>query len=152
MDGIVNFEEPGMPWTAVRGTYRLITREIIEGFGDEPHWLIDLGDGDQTYVPESSVMVIDPYPQMIKNAGMSSVACCTDQLDGVKIDVYESGEVRLHVKGRTIIWMTKDIEPYVDLTHKLNDLATGGGEECELCKGNEETSNSGVERANEQLQ
>lgn len=55
--GMVAFEELGEPWTRVFGRARLIKKEIIEGFGEEPHWLIEF-NGEETYVPESSVIVL----------------------------------------------------------------------------------------------
>jgi len=44
--GMVAFEEPGMPWTRVFGKVKLIRKEIIEAFGPEPHWLIEV-DGEK---------------------------------------------------------------------------------------------------------
>ena len=58
LHGLINFEEEGMPWTKVSGVYRLIRKECLEVFGDEPHWLIDLGKNETCHIPESNVVVL----------------------------------------------------------------------------------------------
>ena len=56
--GLVCFEEPGMPWTRVQGKYELIKQDDGELWGGEPHWEIQLENGDTCFVPVSSVVVL----------------------------------------------------------------------------------------------
>ena len=55
--GLVNFEEPGMPWTRVCGSYELIKLDDGKDWDGEPHWEIKLENGDSCFVPQSSVIL-----------------------------------------------------------------------------------------------
>ena len=56
--GLVCFEEPGMPWTRVRGRYKLLRQDNGEVWDGEPHWEIELEKGDTCFVPASSVVIL----------------------------------------------------------------------------------------------
>lgn len=56
--GLVCFEEPGMPWTRVRGQYKLLGQDNGDVWNGEPHWEIELEKGDTCFVPISSVVVL----------------------------------------------------------------------------------------------
>jgi len=63
--GLVNFEEPGMPWTKVSGKFELIKLDDGSDWEGVPHWELrdpnDDGtvDSDILYVPADSVIIIE---------------------------------------------------------------------------------------------
>ncbi len=61
--GMVAFEEHGMPWTRCVGRYRLIKKETLQEFNNEPHWLVDLENGETTHIPESCVVPLTDHKQ-----------------------------------------------------------------------------------------
>ena len=56
--GIVNYVDAKAPWTNVIGRYKLLRLEKLEGLDFIPHWLIDLGNGEDCHVPKSCVKVL----------------------------------------------------------------------------------------------
>ena len=61
--GLINFEEPGMPWTRVVGKFELVKLDDGSGWEDNiPHWEVkDNKEGDECdnfFIPENSVTVL----------------------------------------------------------------------------------------------